>query len=367
MTTFNSHVSVAIAACIVTSGPAFAHHPGGIGNSGGAGPINTISASTLDQGQTVAGVVVDYTRLNTLNDATLANAAANGVDGVHGLRSIAAYSTVLGYGVTKDVMVGLRLPYVSRTGIKAGELDPDTGDVSVLDHGSSRGFGDVTALGQYRFLNDTSRRFEMAALAGFIAPTGSTNRLSRQGELLDAEFQPGSGAWSGIFGLALTKRSGMWSFDTNVLYVATTEGTQRTDLGDQLLYNAAISYRLNGLPALGGGAVNAYRNGPMFHGAVPHDHGADGHAHSEPATSSGAGLALDLVLELNGEQHAKQQVSGVKDLNSGGNVVYVAPGLRLSHDKWSAFVSVGVPVYKDLSGLQPEPDVRVRSGVAVAF
>src|SRR5262245_16768607 len=34
---------------------ALAHHPGGIGNAQGAGPINTISATTLEQGQSVAG------------------------------------------------------------------------------------------------------------------------------------------------------------------------------------------------------------------------------------------------------------------------------------------------------------------------
>jgi len=36
--------------------PAEAHHPGGGGNTGSGGPINTISASTLAEGQIAAAV-----------------------------------------------------------------------------------------------------------------------------------------------------------------------------------------------------------------------------------------------------------------------------------------------------------------------
>jgi hypothetical protein len=71
-----------------------------------------------------------------------------------------------------------------------------------------------------------------------------TDRRNNQGELFDAEFQPGSGSWDVLFGLAYTKRFGAWPFDANVLYMLVTEGVQNTDLGDRFLYNAAISYRL---------------------------------------------------------------------------------------------------------------------------
>jgi hypothetical protein len=63
--------------------PTFAHHPGG--NTGGAGPIFTIPASTLDEGQLAVGIRFDYVRLTTLSDATLINAAVTGNEGVHDL------------------------------------------------------------------------------------------------------------------------------------------------------------------------------------------------------------------------------------------------------------------------------------------
>ena len=98
------------------------------------------------------------------------------------------------------------------------------------------------------------------------APTGATNRHTDTGELFDAEFQPGSGSWDGLFGLAATKRIGPWSFDANVLYVLATEGTQNTDLGDRFLYNAGVSYRLTGgAPAFGPMQLGALRD-PMWHG-----------------------------------------------------------------------------------------------------
>lgn len=34
--------------------------------------------------------------------------------------------------------------------------------------------------------------------------------------------------------------------------------------------------------------------------------------------------------------HQKQVTSGVVDQNSGGNLIYLSPGLRLSYDKWSS-------------------------------
>jgi hypothetical protein len=47
--------------------------------------------------------------------------------------------------------------------------------------------------------------------------------------------------------------------------------------------------------------------------------------------------------------------AGVTDQNSGGNVLFLSPGLRYSMDKWSALRLVDIPVIKDLNGFQAEP------------
>jgi hypothetical protein len=348
-------VSIAFASSIALASSAtatLAHHAGGIGNAQGAGPITTISASTLEQGHSVAGVTVDYSSFDTLSDQTLIAATEAGIEDVHGLDTIQNYGLSYTYGVTNDLMVTLRLPYVRRTGIRAAE--PGRHDeIEVENHGSPSGLGDLSLLGQYRLLNDRRSETEAALLLGFKAPTGETGERSH-GELLEAEFQPGSGSWDGSFGVALTHRIGLWSFDSNVLYTLVTEGTQETDLGDLFLYNAAISYRLVGL-----GEAS-----PMFHGAHSHADGDDGHGHvhAEPGEP-----ALDLVLELNGEWHGKQETAGITDENSGGNTLYLSPGLRLSADRWSGFLSVGIPVVTDLNGIQAEPDWRLTAGTSLSF
>ena len=348
---------------VIFASPVLAHHAGGAGNTGGAGPINTISASTLEAGHGVAGVVVDYTRLNTLNDATLINATAAGIDGVHDLKTLQSIALIAAYGVSNDLMISFHVPYVQRTGIRAAEADPGTGVIDVLNHGGSDGLGDMSMLGQYRFFNDTHNQTEAALLLGFRAPTGPTGRRSRQNELLDAEFQPGSGAWGGQFGLAVTHRAGPWSFDANVLYELASEGTQHTSLGDLFMYNAAVSLRLTGLA----GPV------PMFHGGHAHADGDDGHAHGqnhehrEHHEEAPAGPALDLVLELNGQIHDKQVQLGVTDENSGAHTLLISPGLRLSYGRVSGFASVGIPIVNDFNGIQPDNDWHLTTGMMIAF
>ena len=361
-------VITAAGAALLLAQPAFAHHPAGVGSTGGAGPINTISASPLDKGETAASIAFEWIKFDPLSNAFLANfGATHGHDEhVHSLSSIMAPAISFGYGLTADFTISARLPVVVRTDIKEAAHEhpgggaPPVGTVDFL--GDSAGIGDLTLLGQYRFYNNRATRTELALLLGVKAPTGVTDRHTDTGELFDAEFQPGSGSWDGLFGLAVTKRIGPWSFDANVLYVLVSEGTQNTDLGDRFLYNAAVSYRLmrgasEGVAAMKLGALPD----PMWHG------GPGTHQHSHLHQEAPTGPSLDLVLELNGEWHAKQVESGVTDPNSGGNTLYLAPGLRFSNDNWSSFVSVGIPIINDQNGIQAEPEVRVVTGVSVTF
>jgi len=53
--------------------------------------------------------------------------------------------------------------------------------------------------------------------------------------------------------------------------------------------------------------------------------------------------------------------------NSGGNTVYLSPGLRLTVDNWSGYLSAGVPIVKEVNGIQPPPTWRVIGGIAMSF
>ncbi len=231
----------------------------------------------------------------------------------------------------------------------------------------SAGLGDLTMLGQWRFFNNTASGTEVAVLVGVRLPTGRTDVLDRQGVRFETEFQPGSGSVDPLLGLAFTQRFGAWSFDSNVLYAFAGDGAQQTNLGDRFHYNAAVSYRL-----LGSALAPALTIAPVHLRTRSHRHDGPGHkhdhkhTHDEPAKPAPQWI-VDLVLELNGEWHDKQVVAGVVDPNSGGNTVYLAPGLRVGYGNVSGFASVGVPIVNHMNGLQSRPDYRVVTGVAATF
>jgi hypothetical protein len=260
-------------------------------------------------------------------------------------------------------MVSVRLPWVNRTGIREGHHSHLPGGVvsnTVDDRGDASGIGDVTILGQWRFLNNRTTRTEAAFLFGVKAPTGATNRIDRQGALFEAEFQPGSGSLDLLLGAAFTQRFGAWSFDANVLGVIVGRGTQDTKLGDRLLYNAALSYRLIGYtaPVQQAGLPSS----ALAHGPVPHRH-----EHPLDKIPAPPQWTVDAILELNGEWHDYDTVAGVGDPNSGGHVVLLSPGLRIARGAFSGFASFGIPIVNDMNGLQSKTRYRALTGIAFAF
>ncbi len=347
-----------VASTAIAPTTASAHHPG-VGGVGGAGGIFTIGAGTLDQGQFAVSVYVEYLRLKQLSERTL---LANIGNDVHGLQTVESSVLALSYGFTSDLTVSLRLPWVRRTGILEGVQEDPADPATVRNRGDTSGFGDVTVLGQYRFWNDAARGTQVAVLFGFKAPTGRTNLVDPFGEIFEAEFQPGSGSWDGLFGAGFSQRlTPALSLHANLLAIVTGTGTQDTNLGNRLLYNAAASYRL-----FGEAATEPHSHGPRdAYAHAGHDHRMATKA--RPPAAPHKHVALDAILEINGEWHDKQRIAGVSDPNSGGNTVYVSPGLRLTVENWSSYVLVGLPVSNNYNGVQATPSWRILGGVSAVF
>jgi hypothetical protein len=240
----------------------------------------------------------------------------------------------------------------------------------------------VTVLGQWRFFNNEPSGTALAALFGLKLPSGKTSSTDRAGERFEAEFQPGSGSTDVLAGLASTQRFGAWAVNASALYVFVNKGTQNTDLGDRFQYNGSVSFRLFGSYAATaslGATTSLGATAPAAYAHLGQDHAArepksrvhvhkDGKLHQHgPEPKVVPTLAVDAVLELNGEWHDRQVIAGEKDRNSGGNVVYLSPGVRVSGGNLSGFASVGIPVVNDMNGLQSKPSHRVLGGLAVAF
>lgn len=313
--------------------PANADHPTIAFGSEAAGPIGTIPTAPLPTGKWSAGFRIEYVNFDRFSDSELAGFAENGEEDVHSVDSILNASVSFAYGVSHDLTLSTRLPYVKRKGIREGEIED--GEAEAHDHGDADGVGDLSVLAQYRFFDSSS--VDASLIGGIKAPTGSTNEKDGN-EKLETEFQPGTGSWDWLFGASSSVNAGGFGVHGNVLYNLTTEGSQNTEIGDAFFYNLGIVYTL-------------------FNDVHP---GAEHHDHSH--------VTWDVMLELNGENRQKNEIDGNKEDNSGGDIIYLSPGIRVSSSSsWSMFISVGKPIYDDLNGRQTDNDYRLVGGVGVAF
>jgi len=95
---------------LLVAAPAEAHDPGGGRNTGSGGPIDTILAGTLAEGQIAAALCYELIRLGQLDHTTLLAAAEQGKDG-HSIRSIESVSLSAAYHITNDFTVAIRFPH----------------------------------------------------------------------------------------------------------------------------------------------------------------------------------------------------------------------------------------------------------------
>jgi hypothetical protein len=260
---------------------------------------------------------------DAFSDRELKEIAQGGSD-VHSVDSVFHTIFSIGYGVTDDFTVSLKVPYVVLNNIREGHTDePD----EVHIHGDSKGIGDLTIFSQYRFLKINDMNVESSVIFGLKIPSGRTGARDKDGVRFETEFQPGSGSWNPIFGIAATKRLRQMSLDADLLYTIATEGAQKTDLGDMFNYDIALSYRV----------------------------------FKEP-------VVWDLIIEANGEWKQKQKIDGETDENSGETVIFLSPGMRFSWDKkWSVYLSAGFPVVQDLNGNQNDTDMRAVIGLSLGL
>ncbi len=320
---------------IIANAPvSYADHPSIAFGHEASGPVNTISALSLPRGALAIGLRNEYIDRDALSDARLAGLAADGIEGVHSVDTINSASIALAYGLSETLSVSVRLPWVARESIREGELEDGAGEAH--SHGDASGIGDLLALANWRAWNNERTHF--ALQLGLKAPSGETDESDR-GQRLDTEFQPGSGAWDVLTGAALSRVYTHFSVHTNILYGWSGSGAKDTELGDVLSYNVALVYAL---PAADRHADAA--------GATPHRH-----------------LKFDALIELNGETRWNNAIAGVRDVNSGGTVLYVSPGMRATFGDFATFVSVGLPIVDNPHGIQSDVSFRLSGGLSMLF
>lgn len=318
--------------------PVYADHPTVAFGNETSGPITTIAATPMPSGTWSAGIRTEVIENDEFSDQQLINYADQGIEGIHSVDRIISSSLSVAYGINDDLTLSARLPYIERKNIREGESED--GDAEAHAHGDSSGLGDLLLFGQYRI--SESKNTDVSLLLGLKAPTGETGDKDDSGHRFETEFQSGTGSWDFLVGGTISHTNDKFGYHANVLFNETTEGSQSTEIGDILNYNLALTYRLNG-----------------------EDH--SNHKHEHHFDSNKTGITWDAVIELNGETRRKNKISGISEDHSGGTVLLIAPGLRMSAGNIGGFISIGLPIVENLNGQQTDLDVRIVTGLSISL
>ncbi len=291
-------------------------------------PIVTATADTMDKGGWSINQRTEYYRMNPLSDATLLEFSTSESE-----KALLINYFMMSYGLLDNLTVGANLPIQHTYNLRAATDAEDNLFPSVNNLGDISGAADSSLFGLWRIGDESEGKLPMAMalLFGMNLPTGKTTARSRQGELFSASDQPGTGAWVPLGGLIFSKKWGDLSISSNFIYTQTTKGSQDTILGSYFDYNFAADYPL------------LEHKGKLNYN-------------------------LEGMLELTGEYAAKDKVDGIKDPNSGGNSIYLNPGVRMNiEEKISCYLGIGIPVSEKFNGTQVTSRYAIYTGIDINF
>ena len=223
-------------------------------------------------------------------------------------RDVIVIPNVLLYGATRDLALFAIFPYIFRT-LKFP--DPETGNrINQKDNG----IGDLNLIARYTvYAKDyPSGTFRLAPLFGIKIPTGDDDLRPITTDSFDLQF--------GVVS-TVTWAFGRHELDADAVYRVNTEA-DNFDKGDSLTYD--LSYQLRIFP------WNLREMGvPNF---------------------------INLVADANGFFTKRSSVNGSTVGNSGGNIIFLSPGLQYSARRYIIESSIQLPVIQDLNGNQIETD-----------
>jgi hypothetical protein len=137
----------------------------------------------------------------------------------------------------------------------------------------------------------------------------------------------------------------------SALYQISTEGAQRTRLGDRFQGGIALSHHFGPHAA-------------QHHDPHNHRHGDELDEHENAPPHSG----IDGFVELAGEWEGRQRIGGEVEQASGGKWVYAAPGLRFtSASGWSASAAFAIPLWQQIRASHPDSSYRLMLSLGRGF
>jgi hypothetical protein len=318
----------------------------GIQAGGLAGPIITLPAYTLPKGVFSVSAGASYLNSGRFSQSQITSLISK-KQHADDLNSNLTSSLNMAYGITDDLSISASMPFSN------GFAFHEVHDGELEQLGNSIGFGGLTLLSQYRFLNSEKHKFQSAILAGVKLPTGNSSVKADNGETFETINQPSSGSTDPMFGLAVSKTfSNKVNLDANFLYKLSTEGKASTDVGDLASYNVAVSY-----------PVHHTHKDPFQHS---HDH--EEHKGNIFEKLLPEHIAWDLIFEVNTLAQGVPEIDNRRVPNHGGVTVFLSPGVRMTlNDRVVYNISAGFPVVEVYEGEQAGYDFRLFMGLATSF
>jgi len=267
-----------------------------------AGPITFNSALPISEG---VGILRSQIKLvRKTGDTTALNRDV----------TVTAVPLVLAYGVSSKLALFGVLPYVNK------RMDITMGAVRIRRQ--TQGLGDGKLFARYTVYQadhpgDTLR---IAPFLGLKAPTGRYDKRDTFG-LMPRPLQSGSGSWDPFAGIAITRQTLDWEFDTAVSYRLNTKASG-FEFGDEARLDASLQYRV--LP--------------------------------RSLDNLGVPAFIYAVLESNLIWNGKNKLAGATDFNSGGTTWNLVPGLQYVTRRYVLETAVQIPALQRLNGTALETD-----------
>lgn len=290
------------------------------GFGGTTGAVNPVAAEAPKKNKYTIGYIMEYQDWDQVSVEKAHEMHEQGRD-AHDRKNDISNSIFVGYGITDALSVNVQVPYVIRRFKEIHEEE------FLGEDENSRGLGDSILLGKYKFYD---KKFGVAAIFGFKAPSGATGEKNKGGEKLEPELQPGTGSLDYILGISANKKiNHLIILDGSVLYHLKTEGTQNYEFGDMVRITTGAAFNI-----------------------------IDGK--KKPT--------LNLISEVISQFANKDKHDGETIYDSGGTTIFVAPGISSQlTQSLKTTLSAPVPIYQALGGIHQELDFNILFSMSYSF
>lgn len=309
------HVSVRSQSCCIN------------GTAVGLNAING-NATTLKKGKWLMDAGWEQRNFRSYDAASVAAHFPLDADtSVSGLSHTTVASLRISYGVTSRLTVSAVLPYVMT--VKTTTLHFVNGEKHHEYTSYDNGLADASLSGLYLFSAPLNEHFQAFVMAGLELPTGNSDANQRS-------FVAGSGSFDPLAGIVLVKRWNRFSLKGNVVYKLTTKGNEGVDHGDLLSHDVSLVYMA--------------RKPIACDSVTKHL------------------LSVNIFTDLGGEKIFAQEQDGSTLENTGSYRAFAGLGIQLGIKERFAFpVSIEVPVFEQLDGIQNSSGLRFKTGLSILF